>query len=369
MDLEDQLKAIAARIPKQLDQIKTEEATKNAFVMPFINSLGYNVFDPIEVVPEFVADVGLKKGEKVDYVIHHDGKPAILVECKTAGSKLSLENAAQLFRYFTVTEARFAILTNGVNYEFYTDIEAPNKMDSKPFFEFSMLSLDARAIAEVKKFAKSFFNVEAILSNASELKYLKQIKNLVNAEFDSPSEEFVRLFTSRVYNGKFTAAIKEQFTSLVQVAFRDFVRDKINERLQSAIDTGVPPSVPATTETSGNRIEADSDDIVTTPDEIEGFHITRAILSSVVEPSRVVMRDTKSYCGILLDDNNRKPICRLRFNSSQKYIGLVDSQKNEEKIPLQAITDIYKYSDRLKQTVIGYDTNKSSVDNQPVGES
>lgn len=369
MDLEDQLKAIAARIPKQLDQIKTEEATKNAFIMPFINSLGYNVFDPVEVVPEFVADVGLKKGEKVDYVIHHDGKPAILVECKTAGSKLSLENAAQLFRYFTVTEARFAILTNGVNYEFYTDIEAPNKMDSKPFFEFSMLSLDARAIAEIKKFAKSFFNVEAILSNASELKYLKQIKNSVNSEFDSPSEEFVRLFTSRVYNGKFTAAIKEQFSSLVQVAFRDFVRDKINERLQSAIDTGATPSVTATTETQGVPVAVESDDIVTTPEEIEGFHIVRAILSNVVDPSRVVMRDTKSYCGILLDDNNRKPICRLRFNSSQKYIGLIDSQKNEEKTPLQSITDIFRYSEKLKQTIDSYDNGKAQVDSGSPSES
>jgi hypothetical protein len=368
MDLEDQLQAIAARIPKQLEQIKTEEATKNAFIMPFINSLGYNVFDPLEVVPEFIADVGLKKGEKVDYVIHHDGKPAILVECKTAGSKLSLENASQLFRYFTVTEARFAILSNGVNYEFYTDIEAPNKMDSKPFFEFSMLSLDSRAIAEIKKFAKAFFNVDAILSNASELKYLKQIKNLVGSEFDSPSEDFVRLFTSRVYTGKFTAAIKEQFTSLVQVACRDFVRDKINERLQSAIDTGAPAVVPKTAEPVVTGVDAEEGEIITTPEEIEGFHIVRAILSSVIEPARVVMRDTKSYCGILLDDNNRKPICRLRFNFSQKYIGLMDPQKNEEKVPLQAITDIYKHTDRLKQTVSLYNSTKLS-DNETITQS
>jgi hypothetical protein len=185
MDLEDQLKQLASRITKQLEHVKTEEATKNAFIMPFIAALGFNVFDPTEVVPEFTADVGLKKGEKVDYVVMHDGKPAILIECKTAGSKLNLENASQLYRYFAVTEARFAILTNGIEYQFYTDIEAANKMDSRPFFDFSMNTLDSKAISEVKKFAKSIFDVESILSNASELKYLKQIKAQLDDEVEN----------------------------------------------------------------------------------------------------------------------------------------------------------------------------------------
>jgi hypothetical protein len=359
MDLEDQLKAIAARIPKQIDLIKTEEATKNAFIMPFINALGYNVFDPMEVVPEFIADVGLKKGEKVDYFIQHNAKPAILVECKTVGSKLRLENASQLFRYFTVTEARFAILTNGINYEFYTDIEAPNKMDSKPFFEFSMLSLDVRSLAEIKKFSKPFFDVEKILSNASELKYLKQIKALLNSELEAPTDDFVRLFTSRVYSGRFTESVKEQFTSLVQNALRDFVREKINERLQSAIDVEAPAQPRAGNGEVVGDGDQDEEGVVTTEEEIEGYHIVRAILAGTVDAGRVVMRDTKSYCGVLLDDNNRKPICRLRFNFSQKYLGLFDDAKNEERFPLTALSDIYQFANRLKDTVTRYDNGKS----------
>lgn len=355
MDLIDQLQQIASRIEKQLGHLQTEEATKNALIMPMINALGYNVFDPTEVVPEFTADVGMKKGEKVDYAIMREGKPAILVECKTAGSKLNLSHASQLFRYFHATDARFAVLTNGIEYQFFTDIESPNKMDEKPFFEFSMANLDPKVVEEVKKFSKAHFNLENILSNASELKYKKQIRGLLAREYEAPTDEFVKHFTKQVYSGPFTAGIKEQFTKLVHDAFTDFVKERVNARLQHAMDGPVPTitniSVP---EPAAAPTQDEEDpDIVTTPEEIEGFHIVRAILSKFVEPKRIVMRDTKSYCGVLLDDNNRKPLCRLRFNFSQKYICLMDADKNEDRHPIAAPSDIYKFEARLIQT-LGY---------------
>jgi len=138
MDLIDKINEMAARIPKQIEHISTEEATKNALVMPFINALGFNVFDPTEVVPEFTADVGTKKGEKVDYAIVRDGKPILLFEVKCTGTDLNNVHASQLYRYFSVTEARFGILTDGVIYRFYSDLDAPNKMDEKPFFVFDL---------------------------------------------------------------------------------------------------------------------------------------------------------------------------------------------------------------------------------------
>jgi predicted type IV restriction endonuclease len=349
MELHDSLLQLAARIPSQIEHLKTEEATKAALVMPFINSLGYNVFDPTEVIPEFVADVGVKKGEKVDYVLMHSGKPAILVECKHIGAPLTLENASQLFRYFTVTEARFAILTNGVDYRIYSDLESPNKMDSKPFFEFNMLNLDARIVSEIKKFSKATFNIDEILSNATELKYMKQIREVLESEIKSPTEDLVKLLTARVYSGRITGTITAQFTKLVHTALNEMIRDKINDRLKSAIDGTYVPTEPMP---SGQDEE---DAIETTPEEFEGYHIVKAILSKTTEPSRVVMRDTKSYCGVLLDDNNRKPICRLRFNYSQKYIGLFDASKNEEKFSISSVAEIYKYESRLLDTVANYD--------------
>lgn len=362
MDMEDALYQIAARIPKQLEHLKTEEAAKAALVMPFINALGYNVFDPTEVIPEFVADVGLKKGEKVDYLIVHGGKPAILIECKPSGVPLSLENAAQLFRYFAVTDARFAVLTNGLDYRIYSDIEAPNKMDSEPFFEFNMLALDAGVVGEIKKFAKAAFNIDAILSTASELKYLKQIRAWLEAELAAPSEDLVKLVTGKVYSGRFTEGIKQQFTKLVQTALREFIREKINARLQSAIEGGfnIPPEA-----ADSPKEQVAEEEVETTEEEREGFHIVRAIMAKAVSPSRVVMRDTKSYCGVLLDDNNRKPICRLRFNFSQKYIGLFDDGKNEERLPIESPADIYKYEQRLLSMVKFYD---SGVDSPTPGE-
>lgn len=365
MDLSDHLLQIASRIPSQLPHLLTEEATKNALVLPFLNGLGYNVFDPTEVVPEFIADVGTKKGEKVNYVIMRDGKPALLIECKPVGSKLHINHASQLFRYFSVTDARFAILTNGTDYQFYTDIEAPNKMDEKPFFEFSMLSLDQRAIEELRKFSKSAFDVGRILTTASELKYKKQIQALLSKELEAPSDDLVRHFAKQVYGGTYTLAVKTQFTQLVGDTFKEFIKDRVTQRIQSALDgnIGAPASTSITpTETrASNNSPVGEEDVVTTSEETEAFHIVRAILSKHVQPVRVVMRDTKSYCGVLLDDNNRKPICRLRFNYSQKYIGLFDAEKNEEKFPLNVPLDIFKFEERLVEAVANYENPNSKT--------
>jgi hypothetical protein len=357
VDLIDVLDRLASRLEQHTDHLKTEEATKHTLV---INALGYNVFDPMEVIPEFTADVGTKKGEKVDYSIFIGGKPMILIECKAFGSKLSLNHASQLYRYFSVTEARFAVLTNGVQFWFYTDLESPNKMDDKPFFEFDLRDYDEKSVGELKKFAKASFDLDNILSNASELKYAKQIEKLLTQELESPSEEFVKLFTSRVYTGRFTAAVQDQFRTLVRNAFRQFLRDQINDRLKSALRGSEPTPISFDNESSGEVANSGAskeasepeDGIVTTQDEIEAFYVVRAILSEIVDPSRVVMRDTKSYCGVLLDDNNRKPICRLRFNFSQKYIGLFDAEKNEEKIAIGSVQEIFKMATRLRESVL-----------------
>ncbi len=358
MDIIDALTQISNRIPRLRDSLQTEEATKNALIMPVIQALGYNVFDPFEVVPEFTADVGTKKGEKVDYVIMMDGKPSILIECKSVNTPLNICHASQLFRYFTCTEARFAILTNGLDYQFYTDIEAPNKMDDRPFFEFSMESIDPRKVEEFKKFSKSTFNLDNILSNASELKYKKQIRHLFSCELENPSDEFVRYFAKQVYGGTLTSERRALFTSLVKSAFREWLNNRISERLQNAIDgvspaapVAVPirPEAPAPVETSASEeTEAKPDDgIVTTDEEREAYFIVRAILAQVVDPKRVFLKDTRSYCGVLLDYNVRKPLCRFLFNNKQTTLILLDKERNETRIQLESVVDLYQYADAL----------------------
>src|SRR5256886_1401406 len=238
------LRNISSKIIKQKDLISTEEATKNAFVMPFISALGYNVFDPAEVVPEFTADVGIKKGEKVDYAIKQDGKIIMLFECKCCTSSLDECHASQLYRYFSVTEARIAVLTDGIIYRFFTDIEESNKMDPKPFMEFNMLDIQEPLVVELKRLTKQAFNLEAILTVAGELKYTREIKRILNDELNTPSEEFVKFLAAQVYSGKLTSAVRGQFAGITKQALTQFINEHITERLRSAMGE---PSVAAET--------------------------------------------------------------------------------------------------------------------------
>lgn len=352
MDLIDQLRGLSARIATTKELIQTEEATKNAMVMPFIQALGYNVFDPTEVTPELCADVGLKRGEKVDYAILRDGKPIILFECKKSGGDLNISHAGQLFRYFHVTAARFGVLTNGLIYRFFTDLEQPNKMDEKPFFEFNILDFKDRDVDELKKFAKSLFDVETILTTASDLKFTRTIHNRLADWMINPSEELVRLLTNDLLGGKrFTPQVKDQFTLITRRAFEQMLNERINERLKGAMaQEAIPPQVQKAA--TGSVAATEAALLVTTPEELEGFHIIRSILRGVVATQRVVMRDSQSYCAILLDENNRKPICRLRFNNTEKLaIGLFNEKKEEERLSLDHLDGLYDHAERLRATV------------------
>jgi hypothetical protein len=349
MTFNDQIKGLSQRVPNLKDHLKTEEATKNALVMPFIKALGYDVFNPQEVIPEFTADIGIKKAEKVDYAIMQEGEMIMLIECKKAKTDLSQADISQLYRYFTATRARIAILTNGVIYRLFTDLDAPNKMDSRPFLELDLENLRDSALAEVRRLTKEKFDLDRMLSAASELKYASEIKAILNGQFDNPEEDFVRfLFCQANPGSRFTAAVKAQFTDLVQKACQQFISERVSDRLSSALKD---------VERRAEPEEAEEDDgIVTTEEEIEGYHIVRAIVSGVVDPERVVYRDTRSYMGVLLDNNNRKPICRLRFNNpKKKFISWFDEKKSDQQVPIDKLTDIYKYAEKFMATVQQYD--------------
>lgn len=353
MDFVDRIRELATRIPQQLAHIRTEEATKNALVMPFLSALGYNVFDPFEVTPELDADVGVKKGEKVDYAILKDGKPIMLFECKGCNCNLDEVHASQLFRYFSVTDARIGVLTNGVVYRFFSDLEAPNKMDARAFLEVNLLSVDDFQLAELKKFSRSSFELGPILANASDLKYTREIKRILMQELNQPSEDFVRFFTAQVYQGRMTQTVREQFTEITKKALQQFISERVSDRLKSALAREQEFVKPEPEEAPA------AEDLVrteTTEDELHGYYIVRAILAQIVDPSRVVIRDQKSYCSILLDDSNRRPICRLWFNAVQKYIGLFDAGKNETRVPIAAPVEIYRLANQLRETVTRYES-------------
>ena len=353
MDFKDQIKQLGDRVAKMLPQIQTEEATKTSLTLPFIQILGYDIFNPAEVNPEFVADLGIKKGEKVDYAIMKNAEPILLIECKHYQEKLDPHNS-QLFRYFHTTKAKFGLLTNGLQYRFYTDLVEANKMDEKPFFEFMLTDIKEAEVDELKKFHKSYFDLESIFTTASELKYSNEIKIVLSSEFKEPGEDFVRFFISKVYDGKATAKVVSQFTGIVKKSVNQLISDMINDRLKSALAKEAETEKARVAEEAAARPEEDKA-IETTAQEMEGFMIVKSIIRKKIDANRIVARDTKTYYGILLDDNNRKPLCRLWFNGTKKYLGLFDETKNETRHELQKLDDIFNYTEQLLKSVDLYE--------------
>ena len=358
MDFKDSIKQLSERISKVKERIATEEATKNALIMPFIQMLGYDVFNPLEVVPEMDCDLVKKKGEKIDYAIMKDGEPIMLFECKHWQQDLDL-HSTQLQKYFVASKAKFGVLTNGIVYRFYTDLAKANIMDDVPFLEIDLENLRDMQIEEVKKFHKSYFDVDNILSSASELKYMAELKSVIKKEFASPSAEMVKLLAKRVYDGILTQKITEQFVELIKRSFANYVNDAMAERLNIAIKTAESnesvnniqetPSKIETTESPTNERN-----IITTEEELEGFYIVKSILRNSISSDRITYRDAQSYFAILCDNNNRKPICRLYFNTSNKVVGIFDEEKNETKFKITSLDDIYELTDVLKNSIKKY---------------
>jgi hypothetical protein len=359
MDFKDQIQQLGTKVDKMLPQIQTEEATKNALIMPFIQILGYDVFNPFEVNPEYVADIGIKKGEKVDYAIMKDGQPIILIECKHHNEKLDPHNS-QLFRYFHTTKAKFGLLTNGLNYRFYTDLVEANKMDEKPFFEFNISDMKEIEVLELKKFHKSYFDVDAVTNTASELKFSNEIKAIMTNELKTPSEAFVKFFVSQVYHGRATDKVMTQFVEIVRKSINQLISDMISDRLKAALDKEVAKEKTELEKPSEQiSVEPISKLIETTEEEMEAFFVVKSILRTKIHSNRIFGRDTQSYYGILLDDSNRKIICRLWLNGNKKYISFLDEVKKDIKYEITQLDDIYNYADKLLHIVEGYEGEMS----------
>ena len=353
MDLADRVREVSGRIAKRLDSVKTEEATKTALVLPFITHvLGFNVFDPDEVVPEFTADVGTKKGEKVDYAIVRNGSPIMLFECKHYGVELSKEPASQLYRYFSVTDARLGVLTDGVTYRFYSDIDEPNKMDQRPFLELNMLEAESIDADELKRFTKPAFDLDKILDTSKDLKYTREVLRLLASEWANPSEALVRHFASQVYDGVKTRAVIEQFERATRKAMHQFLTRKIGDRLKSALSSADEEEPPASEE-NAQAAEEPENDIVTTEDELRRYYAVTAMLAPDVAADRVILRDSKSRCSIVLD-HSKQTICRLYFNSPQKKLGLVGPEWKEEKVAIEDVNDIFTHTARIRETARRY---------------
>jgi len=353
MNLEDftaQLKQLAKRIDSTREAIQTEEATKMSFILPLFQLLGFDVFNPTEFVPEFSADVGIKKGEKVDYAIIVSGEPVILIEAKWCGEKLE-KHDSQLFRYFGTTKAKFGILTNGIVYRFYTDLDVANRMDEKPFLEINLLELKESHIFELRKFSKDKFDVVTILTSASELKYLNMMRQKLVDEFNNPSDAFVKILIADLYEGVKTQKVVDEFKSIVKKSFTQYVNETINDRLKNALDaerTGVTAAAEAAAAAEpSTTFDEPATTIITTEDEMQCFYIIKSTLSGIVALDRVTYKDTETYFGIMLDNNTRKWVCRLRLGDKKKTLMLPGENNTMQSFPLQSLDDLYTFKEQI----------------------
>ena len=350
MELEkfqDTLKQLGKRVVELKDSIGTEEATKTSLIMPFFAALGYDLFNPTEFVPEFTADVGIKKGEKVDYAIVLEGQPTILIEAKSINEQLT-KHDSQLFRYFGTTVSKFGILTNGEEYKFFTDLDEPNKMDLTPFLTVNITKIKDTQIPELAKFHKDNFDVDKITSSAAELKYLNSLKNYLSSELNDPTEDFVKYLLTEIYDGMKTKQTVEKFKPIIKKGLNQFIAERVNDKLSAALKTSVTVEDNETKSESNTTDETDSE-IVTTPEELEAYTICKVVLKDTIPLDRLFYRDNRSYFNILLDDNIRKWILRVRFNTNGMKIELND--ENHTVYELKEPIDIYNYSNQIIDVV------------------
>lgn len=327
-----------------------EESTKQGMILPFLQLLGYDIKNPGEVKPEFFSELGSYKGNRVDYAIIINGHPAILIECKSASKSLkNLDKAtSQLFHYYAASTAKFGILTNGLEYRFYADLQEINKMDTVPFLTFNFKSINESIVPALMKFQKGELDPVSIIPLAEELKRIQQVRGILSSELKHPSDDFIRFILGSTYEGEAVYAPKKSQSAIdrnrtaIQKGFNAFINDLLAERMRNVVS-------------GQNDVSGDTDSrIITTNEEIRSVFIIQGILAGIVPIEKITYRDHETYFSINFEDNNRKPICRLNLDSQNKSLMLPDENKNFTRYYIESLNDLFRYKDRFIEIVKRY---------------
>lgn len=337
MEFAEDVKVRSERFARRVadHNIETEEATKNSFVLPFIQMLGYNPFELDDVVPEFTADIGTKKGEKVDYALMHDGSPSILIECKKVGSTFGEAELSQLMRYFTVTDARFGILTDGLVYQFYSDLEEQNLMDARPFFTFKMLDFMDQDVKTLKTFTKDEFELDKALPAARRTKFLTSVKQVLQEELSEPTEEFLAFMRGRVYEGRQTPRIRSELDPLIRQVCKRYIEEEVQVRIKAVL-------------TDRKDIKSEPKEEQATKEDATGeFHEqyqaalekVRVLLGDVLAPERLSFVYTLARVAVggsvslKVDESRNRTVCSIGWrDSSNDYVIRVEQTEGWQEV-------------------------------------
>lgn len=241
--LQERVRRVSETILERREHCATEEATKMALIVPTLTEVfGYEVYDPRQVVPEYTVDFGTKKGEKIDYALMDDGKPVVLIECKTVGTPLD-QAAAQLHRYFSVTDGscRTAILTDGVKWRFYADLVDRNKLDQEPCFVFDFDAYDAEDVENLRVACRSDLGSMDRIDRMRELMYRRRIVAWLSRQFGTPDESFIGYLAKELHDGARTRNVIELFSRIVPRALAGHVNKVVQQRLRRAMNEKPEP--------------------------------------------------------------------------------------------------------------------------------
>ncbi|MDD6488484.1 MAG: type I restriction endonuclease [Clostridia bacterium] len=322
MSFEEDLKRYLSKVKrtqKHFDDL-TEEATKTSLVMPFFQLLGYDVFNTNEFMPEFVCDVATKKGEKIDYAILKDGEPVILIEVKRAGMKLQKQQQGQLYRYFATNRCRIAILTNGVTYQFFSDLNAPNVMDDEPFLSFNLIDDDPIIYTSlINQFHKDNFDLKSIISKAFYQKYEKVVEKTLMQDLISPSDEIVKYFLLRpeVKTGN-------RITSQMIEKYREATKRAMKKVLGVTIENSILELQPQ---------ENNDDEHTETPKTVETSNISTP--QSITDEIIKLLTDCLSDFSFQQEEND--DYLKLHIYSVERKFGIIKISKSDCSIQLRKI--------------------------------
>jgi len=370
-EMENEIRIQAERIKQNSGKGEKEAATIRTYVEPFIKKvLGYDTSEEDEVNFEYPADYFGSNRKEVDCVLCDSGDPIIAIECKRSKNELSIENVKQLNIYFSNLSRvglKYGILTNGIDYLFFSDIEGHKGMDIEPFMEFSFREHDKINCDCLEKFHKEGFHAKNTYDYVTKLKRKKMIKDVLKEELENPSNPaFVNFIFNKAKKACQINKDKEApFKTLVRAAFSEFSQAATVKAQEDAEVTVPKAKTEKKAAIAENKVVIEKNEQETSvkesknkfsPEEIEIFNFVKASLEPEIDSGKLEHRPCAGYSSILYENNKNNPICRLYLNRSNKRIEI---GKPREKVFISEVYGVLPHLPRLKNIALEYKSAKA----------
>ena len=336
-DFENSLRDLSNKATIIKDNILNEEATKTSLILPLFRILGYDIENPQLMIPEYAVE-----GDRVDYSIMCNDSPLFFIEAKNIKESLE-KHTEQAKKYFDNSEIKIICLTNGLDYNFYSDLNKDNEMDSEPFLSLNIENLTDFEMNYLTKLSSSNFNLE----NCTDIAYQIKATEFIRHQLEDPSEEFIRFVANNVSckkkTKKFLSRIKEFICYSIQDVLKFFSNGSI---------TIVP-------HTSGSK--RPNSNIVTTQEEMDGYKIIISILSEMYSIDNVNYKDTQSYFAVITDNKPKQWITRLCLGTKKKSIMIPNDENKYDRFYINDIQDLYNYKEQLIKSANKYLAIKTTI--------